>query len=847
MRGLIILEIITWAILLVAVVALVVRLLRLRNDYGRLRETETMFRGLVEQSLVGIYLIQDARFLYVNPQFCEIFGYDKHEYLNRLTVPDLVAESDRDKVIENLRRRDSGEIKEAHYHFRGLHKNGSLLEIEVHGLRTQHRGQPAVVGALVDRTELHRAEADLRIRDRALAAIGEGVIISDARQPDFPIIYCNKAFCEITGYPAEEILGQNCRILQGTDRNQPALASIRTALHEGCECREILRNYRRNGQLFWNELSLSPVRNNHGELTHYVGIQRDITTRKQAEQQLQLQSAAIAAAANPIFIIELENHTIQWANEAFSHLYGYTQDEIQGQQPAVLDSGQHAQQHWQSLWETLKAGREWTETTVNRHKTGREITVTEVVTPIINDDGQMTHLVVVHEDITAQLEAQDKLRWMATHDVLTGLPNRAAFKDDLEHELLRSGRSGKLLAVHFIDLDHFKEINDSLGHHVGDEMLKAVARLLANTVRQVDRVARFGGDEFAVLQADADNEENIAQLARRLAEALDQRIEIGDNLLRCGATIGVAVGHADSRITAEKLLEQADIALYSGKKSARGTWVLYSNELGAREHERIRFTEELDRALEQEQFYLVYQPQVDLSNGQITGIEALVRWQHPELGEISPTRFIPVAEESGLIIRLSNWILTEACRQANRWLSAGLLRGTMAVNLSPLQFRERNFPSLVLDVLGKTELDPAVLEFEITESALMEAGQAYRTMEILHGVGVTFSIDDFGTGYSSLLYLKRMPIRRLKIDKEFTLSSPHNRSDAEITRAIIQLAHNLELTAIAEGVETELHAQYVKDMGCDQAQGFYYSPPLSKEECTRLLQAGVLPRDKSES
>jgi len=276
-----------------------------------LHDTEILFRTLVEQSLVGIYLIQDNYFRYVNPQFCEIFGYRENEVLGRLTVEDLVSESDRKLVTDNLRRREKGELKEAHYAFNGVRKNGKIINVEVHGIRTTYMGRPAVLGALLDRTAWVRAEAGLHIRNRALAAIGEGVVIADASDKNLPVIYSNDAFSKITGYSPEEIYGRNCRFLQNDDRDQPALEIIRNALREGNECQALLRNYRKNGSMFWNELTLSPVKDENGTLSHFVGTQRDITARREAEQQLKLQSAALEAAANPIFIIEMQNRTIQ--------------------------------------------------------------------------------------------------------------------------------------------------------------------------------------------------------------------------------------------------------------------------------------------------------------------------------------------------------------------------------------------------------------------------------------------------------------------------------------------------------------------------------------------------------
>jgi len=533
-------------------------------------------------------------------------------------------------------------------------------------------------------------------------------------------------------------------------------------------------------------------------------------------------------------------------NRAFSKLYGYSHDEAKGSKPTILDSGHHTKNHWQTLLDTIGSGQAWSSATVNRARNGCSITVTEMVTPITDESGETSHLVIVHEDITAQIEANRKLHWMATHDSLTGLPNRAAFREVLEHEIARIQRNSNQLAVHFIDLDHFKEINDSLGHQTGDEVLKIVAGLLKDIVRESDMVSRFGGDEFAILQIDTNDTSNIALFAERLLRALNQRLEVGGTMARCGTSLGVATYDGENRgrerqEEAEALLEKADIALYAAKEKHRGNYIIYTDELGYREHKRIRLADAMECALTGDQFYLLYQPQINLKDGRIIGMEALSRWHSPDHGELGPAEFIPVAEQSGLILELGGWVLNETCRQARQWHNSNLMDSrTIAVNLSALQLREPGFPDEVFRTLEESGLPATLLDLEITESALMEPHEIYSIMERLHSAGIRFSIDDFGTGYSSLLYLKRMPINQLKIDKEFVLHCINNRSDAEITRAIIDLAHNLNLTVIAEGVETAEQADKVRVMGCDYAQGFYYSRPLTAAACADLLKQNYI-------
>ncbi len=434
--------------------------------------------------------------------------------------------------------------------------------------------------------------------------------------------------------------------------------------------------------------------------------------------------------------------------------------------------------------------------------------------------------------------SEERLAYMAQYDHLTGLTNRALFQDRLEQALARAKRSGALVALMFLDLDRFKAVNDTLGHGTGDLLLKKVAERLEGSVRETDTVARIGGDEFGIILEGLTEAQDAALVARKIIDKLVQPFVLDGHEVFVTTSIGIAVYPSSN---GDSLLTDADSAMYCAKEQGRNTYRFHTPEMNAQVRERLNMESKLRRALDQEEFLLYYQPQVDLTTGMIVGTEALLRWQHPELGLVSPGKFIPVLEDIGMIVRVGEWVLQTACRQSKAWQRDGFPPLRMAVNISARQFSRRDLIDTVAGVLTETGLDPNYLELEITESLLMEDIKANSRLldELKTSVeGLRVSIDDFGTGYSSLSYLKTFPIDLLKIDQSFIRDITTNSDDAAITTTIIVLAHNLRLKVIAEGVETEEQMTYLREKGCDEAQGFYFSRPLPADEFTKLLVRG---------
>jgi diguanylate cyclase (GGDEF)-like protein len=432
--------------------------------------------------------------------------------------------------------------------------------------------------------------------------------------------------------------------------------------------------------------------------------------------------------------------------------------------------------------------------------------------------------------------SHERLTYMVQHDALTGLPNRLLLTDRLNVAMAQAERSGKRLALMFMDLDRFKNVNDVFGHEGGDLILQEVARRLRFAVRASDTVSRQGGDEFLVVLPDIDSDEDAARVAEKLIAAVLEPFELSGTEVAIGVSIGI-VCYPDNGREVETLLRNADVAMYAAKDEGRGQYQFYSTEMNARAHERLMLEADLRHALEREELFLAYQPQINLASGAVVGLEALMRWQHPQHGLISPAQFIPIAEDCGLITALGAWAMATACHDHTTWIDQGLIDGTMAVNVSALQIRQPDFVDTVSAILQHSGLAPERLEIEVTESVVMRGVDEVRAkLNALDALGVKLAIDDFGTGYSSLSYLKQFPIYRLKVDQSFTRGLPDDRESAAIAQSIIGLARSLGLDVLAEGIETEAQAALLRSMFCDAGQGYLYARPMPVEDCTAYLQ-----------
>lgn len=556
------------------------------------------------------------------------------------------------------------------------------------------------------------------------------------------------------------------------------------------------------------------------------------------QQQLRLHSAAMASVANAVFITDSEGR-ITWVNAAFAKLSGYTSNEACGLTPRLFKSGKHDAAYYQQVWQTILAGNVFRGEVINRHKNGGLYTVNQTITPLLDLKGKTRHFVAIHEDITDKKEAEKQIVYMAHYDTLTNLPNRILFADRLRQEVIHANRNKRLASVIFLDLDRFKTINDTLGHAFGDLLLKALADRLKDCIREGDTVSRLGGDEFIFIISDILYPQDAALIAQKILRVLSAAFHLDGLELHVTASIGIAIYPFDAN-DMENLIKKADIAMYHAKEQGGNVFKFYREDMNINNLERLMLENDLRKALTKGELVVYYQPLVSLDTGQIMSMEALIRWQHPTLGMLYPAKFIPIAEETGLIVLIGEWVLKTACAQTRAWHDAGFPTFRITVNLSVRQFKQQNLVNMITRVLQETCLDPKYLELELTEGIVMQNDMAIlAVLRELKSVGVLFSIDDFGTEYSSLSYLKRFPVDTIKIDRSFVQDITTNPDDAAIVTAIIAVAKSLKLKIVAEGVENKEQADFLRELHCNNIQGYLYSQPLSPADIDRLLQKGI--------
>ncbi|MDH3354782.1 MAG: EAL domain-containing protein, partial [Chromatiales bacterium] len=449
---------------------------------------------------------------------------------------------------------------------------------------------------------------------------------------------------------------------------------------------------------------------------------------------------------------------------------------------------------------------------------------------VINNDGEVSHYIGVFSDISNIKETERQLEDLAYTDTLTGLPNRQLFHDRLDHELLRAHRQESRVALFFIDLDQFKRVNDTLGHHIGDELLKEVAERLKGCVRENDTVARLGGDEFTVILSDIISSRVVADIAQKIIDLLSNPFKLGENEIFIGASIGISL-YPDDGLDEELLTRNADAAMYHAKDMGRGNFQFFSEEINQRNQKRLILENNLRRAIKNREFELYYQPQIDIFTKEIIGSEALIRWNDPQKGQISPLDFIPIAEETGMILEIGEWVFREACKQLRQNIDKGRTLASVAINISAVQFKDEGLVNMISSCIKEEGIPTKYIELEITESAIMNnADEAVIILEKLSALGIRISIDDFGTGYSSLAYLKKFPVDKLKIDREFIRDLPHNPDDVILTTTMIRLANSLGIDVLAEGVESAEQIEFLRTQKCQYVQGYFYSKPLPYDE-----------------
>ncbi|MFZ5967848.1 MAG: EAL domain-containing protein [Bacillota bacterium] len=676
-----------------------------------LEEVEAKFNNLVEKSLTGIYIIQDERFVYVNPRFAEIFGYTYEEFID-MPVRDIAYEEDRELVLNNLKKRIYGEIDSIRYQFRGLTKDHQVIYVEVLGNQFTYQGKKSIIGSLIDISERVKNHEKLRMANEIFENTIEGIVVTDIKG------------------------------------------------------------------------------------------------------------------------------NIHWVNPAFSKITGYTLEEVLGKNPRILKSDRHDDAFYRNLWSTLRRTGQWKGEIWNRRKNGEVYPEWMTISTIKNDFEEPVRYISVFNDITERILKEEHIKYQAYHDALTGLPNRLLVNDRLEVALTHAQRNKEQIAVMFIDLDRFKNINDTLGHAMGDMLLKEVAQRLVQCVRKGDTVARLGGDEFIIILENIKHVEYVVDIVQKIFTSLSHSYLLKDHEIFVTGSIGISIFPMDGE-DVDTLIKHADTAMYRAKEQGRNTYQLFTSSMNERAMERLSLENDLRKAIIKNEFLVYYQPQMEIKTGNIIGAEALIRWMHPTMGLVPPGQFIPIAEETGLIEQIGEWVLMEACCQMKAWHNQGFGDMKISVNLSMRQFHQGDLVEKVNAALKNAKLAPKYLDLEITEScAMQDPDFTISVISQLRAQGVTFSIDDFGTGYSSLALLKAFPIHKLKIDKSFIHDIDEVSENLAIVLAIIDMAHRLKLRITAEGVETEKQLELLRIHLCDEVQGYLLSPPLKPEDFEKLMIKG---------
>lgn len=575
---------------------------------------------------------------------------------------------------------------------------------------------------------------------------------------------------------------------------------------------------------------------------HVDDLRRALKERRIAlelsQENLHLAQQVIKASRDGIMVTDASGFILS-VNPAFTRITGYSAEESIGNTPALLKSGKHDAAFYRTMWDAVYSEGSWAGEVWNRRKNGEIYPEWLTINAIRNHTGEITKFAAILTDITDRKKSEEQIKNLAYYDVLTGLPNRRLFNDRLNVAIANAHRHNHLLAIVFIDLDQFKRINDTLGHTIGDRLLVDVAQRIQAEVREGDTVARMGGDEFTLLLQEIEDADAAVALVHRILSAIARPVAISNNTLYVTASVGISLYPHDGT-NSENLIRNADTAMYRAKDNGRNSYQLYTATMNASSLEHLAMESNLRKALKNEEFILHYQAKIAADTGRITGAEALIRWQHQELGYIAPSLFIPLAESLGIICELGDWVLTTAIGQCRAWIEQGLDDFRIAVNVSATQLIQDGFSERVINMLEQAGVNPRYLELELTESAVMKRSEDVVPMlASLKSHGVHISIDDFGTGYSNFGYLKRLPINKLKIDLSFIRDVPANRDDSELVSAMIAMAHKLSLSVVAEGVETPKQAEFLQQQSCDELQGYFIARPLPVREITPLLFAGT--------
>ncbi|WP_150047540.1 PAS domain S-box protein [Methylomonas rhizoryzae] len=807
-----------------------------------LREIDARNRALIENAPDAVIVIDELGSIELCNPACEtIFGYAPDELINR-NISILMGGEDgkmHNEYLAHYLRTGKSRVMGMGRDVTAYCKDGKGKDVHISlGEFRLENGQHRFVGFIRDLSERVRAEKALRESEEKFhlamhfAPTGKALIAEDGR-----FLEVNPALCTILGYDSEALLRRDEQSVTHPDDLADGQHHLQRLQRGEIPTFQIEKRYlRKDGGVVWAQLNVAQVADPLGTPLYNIAQIQDITQRKQADDELRLAASVFSNTQDGI-VIASSDFTILKVNQAFERLLGYAEREALGKPIGFAATEQYLQDYYRPVIKAVRKTGSWQGEVWCKHRQGRDLPVWLSIAGVRNQAGDIDRYTAVVYDISDQKMSQERINYLAHYDAMTDLPNRTLFMDRLEHALNQARRQARSLALMFIDLDNFKQVNDTYGHSAGNELLRQVAERLKRTVRESDTLARLSGDEFMLMVEDAERWSGLDVTGRKILTALAQPVELAEGRVFISASIGIAVFPNDGD-DIDTLVKHADLAMYRSKEAGRNQLHFFTQDLSLKVQERMMLHNDLRHALEHEQFELHYQPVIDVTSRRCVGAEALIRWQHPSKGWIPPSKFITVAEENSLIHSLGQWVLLTACRQMKTWLDAGIHLDFLSVNVSGKQIAQGDFVGIASQVLRDTQCPADRIVLELTESYIMrESEGAIELLTQLRDFGFGIAIDDFGTGYSSLSYLKRLPVTKLKLDQSFVNDIPSDGNDAAIARAILKLGETLGLQVVAEGVESEAQHHFLFEEACLLGQGFWYARPMPAKDFSDFWDA----------
>lgn len=816
-----------------------------KNIDNQVQLEQYKFNDTFEQAAVGItHLSLDGKWIFVNQKFCDILGYTKDELLNR-SFKDFTHPKDIDRDNKNLNKVLSKQLSHYSVDKRYIKKDASIVWVKLTlSLGKSTLNKRSYFISVVE--DISSAKLDqyklIEEKERSQNYLDLAAVFMLALDKDWKITMINKKGCQILEYEDEELIGKD-------------FYDIVIPLVYREETKRKLENYVGTGRTQIDKLELNAITksgvkkllswdiiyfyNNDNAFQGILASGEDITGKKQIESTLRLAGKVFDNTNEAIVITDPEGIILD-VNPSFEKITGYLRTEVIGQNPRILKSGKHNSEFYKKMWNSILNNGSWQGEIFDQRKNGEIYPKWMSINTIKDENGNISNFISTFSDISQSKQNEEFFQYLAYYDTLTELPNRMLFHDRLQQGLTQADRDKQMLALMFLDLDRFKNVNDTLGHQAGDQLLILVAKRLKQCVYETDTVARLGGDEFTIILRNIGDESThkVTLVAKRIIHAFSKPFYIEDQELFMTTSIGITLFPGDGE-SLDELVKNADIAMYHAKSIGKNTYQFFSNDMNIKNFELMDMEVNLRRALERDEFHIQYQPLVDLTNNKIIGAEALLRWKPSKSGMISPDKFIPLAEETGLIIPIGQWVIKSVINNIIKWKNMGVDPLKISINISTIQFKQSNFVKDWLTLFEEYDLNFSKIELELTESILMQdIDEGISIINELKELGLNIAIDDFGTGYSSLNYLKKLPIDTLKIDQSFIRDLNTNKSGSTIVDAIIAMGHSMDMKVVAEGVENKNHVDFLKSHYCDQAQGYYFSKPMNEEDFLKIIKKG---------